>query len=173
MTDSARLIPHEGEWPASAPRPEPLARPALLEWLDRAFGVRLTTVTAGAGFGKSTLLETWVADLRCAWHSVTSRDRAVDSLADGVTAALVRALPELVAGLPVAALGPADAAGAETWSAAVCERLHAGLTHDLVLVLDDVHEIGATEGPARLIECLCLEAPDTLHAIGATDVISG
>src|ERR1700754_1679168 len=72
---------------ARADSPDPprgfglVSRSELLTRLDGAFGVRLTTVTAGAGFGKSTLLATWAADLRCAWHTVTVRDRALDSLA--------------------------------------------------------------------------------------------
>jgi ATP/maltotriose-dependent transcriptional regulator MalT/DNA-binding SARP family transcriptional activator len=149
--------------------PDLLPRRALLGWLDRAFGVRLTTVTAAAGFGKSTLLGAWVADLRCAWHTVTARDRAVDSLAEGVLRALARAVPELVAGLPVAAWATrADGADAEVFSAIVCEGLHAGLRHDLVLVLDDVHEIGAPADAARLIESLCLQAPESLHVVLAS-----
>ena len=164
MTPSLRAVELE-----SVGRPQLLARGALLARLDRAFGVRLTTVTAGAGFGKSTLLDAWVADVRYAWHAVTCRDRAVDSLADGLMVALGRALPELVAGLPMS--GPvagADGAWAEAWSALVCERLHAGLTHDLVLVMDDVHEVGGVKGSARLIESLCLEAPDRLHVVLAS-----
>jgi ATP/maltotriose-dependent transcriptional regulator MalT/DNA-binding SARP family transcriptional activator len=124
------------------------------------------SVTAGAGFGKSTLVGAWAADLRCAWHTVTVRDRSLDSLADGVTAALRRAVPDVLGGFPMSAAGAgADVARAEEWSALVCERLQAGLTHDLVLVLDDVHEIGAAEAPARLIESLCLLGPDSLHVV--------
>jgi hypothetical protein len=148
---------------------ERLPRPALLGWLDRAFGVRLTTVTAAAGFGKTTLLGAWVAELQCAWHTVTAQDRAVDSLADAVLRALARAVPDLVAGLPVAAWGTrADGPGAELWSAVVCERMHAALTHDLVLVFDDVHELGEAGAAARLIESLCLQAPETLHVVLAS-----
>ena len=101
---------------AGALEPVLLVREARLARLDRAFGVRLATVTAGAGFGKSTLLEMWAADVRCAWHSLTSRDRAVESLADGVMIAPGRAVPERVVGLPVSAsVAGADGAGAERW----------------------------------------------------------
>ena len=41
--------------------------------LDDAFGKRLTVVTAGAGFGKSTLLASWVADVEHAWYTLTDR----------------------------------------------------------------------------------------------------
>jgi ATP/maltotriose-dependent transcriptional regulator MalT/DNA-binding SARP family transcriptional activator len=147
---------------------ELLSRAALFERLDRAFGVRLMIVTAGAGFGKSTLLGTWVADLRCAWHTLTARDRALESLADGVVRALGRAVPDLMAGFTSAFAAGANDARAEAWSALLCERLHAGLTHDLVLVLDDVHEIGVAEAPMRLVESLCLQGPDSLHVVLAS-----
>src|SRR3954447_21025818 len=159
--------------PAGVPEPpdgpELLPRAASLARLDRAFGARLTTVTAGAGFGKSTLLRSWVADLRCAWHTVTSRDRVLDSLVAGVVTALRPVLPDLMADVPATAVGAgSDRARAEAWSALLCERLHAGLRHDVVLVLDDAHEIGAAEASARLLESLCLQGPDTLHMVLAS-----
>ena len=52
----------------------PLVRRARLEgMLDDAFGKRLTVVTAGAGFGKSTLPASWVADVEHAWYTLTDR----------------------------------------------------------------------------------------------------
>ena len=109
---TAEMAPHAPRFvavsarePEAMDRPELLARGALLARLDRAFGVRLTTVIAGAGLRQVGAPGRWVADLRCAWHSVASRDHAVVSLADGVVAALGRALPELAAGLPVPAFG--------------------------------------------------------------------
>ena len=71
--------------------------------------------------------------------------------------------------MPVAAWRTVeDGAGPEVFSAVVCEGMRAGLTHDLVLVLDDVHEIGAAGAAARLIESLCLQAPESLHVVLAS-----
>lgn len=45
-------------------RPEALARPRLFAHLDAARSAPLTLVVAPAGFGKTTLLAGWLADLR-------------------------------------------------------------------------------------------------------------
>ena len=43
-----------------------LPRPELEKRLDEAFGKRLTTLVAGAGYGKSTLVSSWASDLESA-----------------------------------------------------------------------------------------------------------
>ena len=103
---------------------------------DRGGGVRQVDAAGRLGLRSA---------VRVAYgHGPRSR---LDTLADGVLRALARAGPDLIAGLPVTAWGTgADGAAAEVFSASVCEGMHAGLTHDLVLVLDDVHELGADGG---------------------------
>jgi ATP/maltotriose-dependent transcriptional regulator MalT len=63
--------------PAAAPttrtrvdHPWLIERPRLEARLDDAFGKRLTLVVGGAGFGKSTLLGAWTADLVSSWLDV-------------------------------------------------------------------------------------------------------
>jgi ATP/maltotriose-dependent transcriptional regulator MalT/DNA-binding SARP family transcriptional activator len=150
-------------------RPPLLRRPSLEQELDQAFGKRLTVVTASAGFGKSTLLTAWVADVEYAWYTLSQADAALDSLAYGITDALRQSLPEVMREFPtvsvIAPSGTDDLAGAEAFAALLCERLHEGLHHDFALVLDDVHEIAAGSAQARLIESLCRQAPRTLHLI--------
>jgi ATP/maltotriose-dependent transcriptional regulator MalT/DNA-binding SARP family transcriptional activator len=151
----------------------PLVRRLRLErMLDDAFGKRLTVVTASAGFGKSTLLASWVVDVEHAWYTLTEADRTLASLARGITEALRRALPDLADRLPNAPAishgGGRDLAGAEAFAALLCEAMHAGLRHDVVLVLDDVHEIEGALAPVRLVESLCRQAPRTLHLVLAS-----
>src|SRR5215207_4461857 len=78
--------------------PAKLARPALPAFhltraavehrLDDAFARRLTTVVAGAGFGKSTTLAAWTAELDSAWYTIDRTDRSLSGLAAGLAAAL-------------------------------------------------------------------------------------
>ena len=49
--------------------------PLLESRLDGTFGKRLTSIVAGAGFGKSTLLAEWAKDVSCAWHTAGSQDK--------------------------------------------------------------------------------------------------
>src|SRR5918995_3662096 len=149
-----------------------LRRRALEDRLDGAFAKRLTTVVAGAGFGKSTLLVAWADDLECAWYSVTPKDTALPGLERGIARAVATRVPE-----PALAVEAADAVGgafqdellhADSFVALLCEALAGSLTHDLVLVLDDVHELTPSRAAVGLIESLCRQAPTTLHVVLAS-----
>jgi len=147
--------------------PAPLLRRHALERrLDGVFGKRLTVVVADAGFGKSSLLNSWVSDVVNAWYTLSKADQTVDTLARGLTAVLHRALPGSIGDeLAFGPSGTEDPAAAEAFAAILAESLHQRLRHDLVLVLDDVQEIGDAAASARLIESLCRQAPPTLHLV--------
>ncbi len=157
---------------AAAARSSTLRRGALEDRLDGAFAKRLTSVVAGAGFGKSTLLAAWAADLECAWYGVTAKDTALPWLERGIARAIAAHVPETA---PVAdaanALGGAardELLHADAFVALLCEALGGALTHDLVLVLDDVHELTPWPAAVRLVESLCRQAPATLHVVLAS-----
>ena len=149
-----------------------LRRRALEDRLDGAFAKRLTTVVAGAGFGKSTSLAAWAAELECAWYSVTPKDTALPWLERGVARAIATRVPDatLVEDTAIA-LGAAiqdELLHADAFAALLCETLGGALTHDLVLVLDDVHELTSSPAAVRLVESLCRQAPTTLHVVLAS-----
>lgn len=147
-----------------------LRRPALERRLDDAFARRLTTVTADAGFGKSTLLTAWTEDVECIWYTVSGNDVALPALAQGIADAVRSSLPGVV-DLPTALSGGAEGdefLHAETFAGLLCSSLEGRLTHDVVLVLDDVHQLPAGGGALRLVESLCRQAPATLHLVLAS-----
>jgi LuxR family maltose regulon positive regulatory protein len=45
-------------------RPELVPRPRLIERLNEGLHRKLTLISAPAGFGKTTLVSSWIADLR-------------------------------------------------------------------------------------------------------------
>lgn len=147
-------------------------RAALENRLDEAFGKRLTTVVAGAGFGKSTLLAAWAADLECAWYGATPKDTALPWLERGIAKAIATRVPATATAADAAiALGGAahnELVHADAFVALVCEALNAARGHDLVLVLDDVHELTGSPAAVRLVESLCRHAPATLHIVLAS-----
>ena len=55
------------------PRPGLVARPRLRERLHRGLVAKLTLVSAPAGFGKTTLLADWIADVSTAGEGVRRR----------------------------------------------------------------------------------------------------
>src|SRR5689334_16210135 len=78
-----------------------VARPRLAGLLDRAARSPVTLVSAPAGFGKTTLLASWLADGsgvpggadRVAWVSLDARDRRATSYWSHLLLALDRAVP--------------------------------------------------------------------------------
>jgi LuxR family maltose regulon positive regulatory protein len=120
---------------------------------------RLTLVSAPAGFGKTTLVGSWLARLaagagcRVAWVSLDAGDREAGSFWTYVLTALDRAAPGTgSAGLAALAAGrPVEAA-----LAVVLNELSV-LDDDVVLVLDDYHLAESPEvqsGTAFLLERL-------------------
>lgn len=149
-----------------------LRRDALEDRLDEAFAKRLTAVVAGAGFGKSTLLAAWAADLECAWYSLTAKDTALPWLERGIVRAIAARIPAAATAAEVATvLGGAardELLHADAFVAVLCDALDDALTHDLVLVLDDVHELATSPAAIGLVESLCRHAPATLHVVLAS-----
>ena len=149
-----------------------LGRDRLFARLDEALERRLTIVVADAGFGKSTLLSAWAAGVNCAWYSASPEDESLAIFARGIVDALrlrVPPMPTEIAGAVVSAAGPDaeadDRARAQGVAALVCEALQAQLRRDLVLVVDDVHELSGSPGAMQLIESLCRQAPTRLHVV--------
>ena len=138
-----------------------LERPALQKRLDEAFGRRLTTVVGGAGFGKSTLVAAWAADIESAWYTIDASDRSLGTLAGGLADALrLRDMDSVAHGS-----GSDDEGRAVPLGGALCQRLEERLASDLFLVLDDLHELPADLPSVRLIEALVRQAPPLLHLV--------
>ncbi len=147
-------------------------RPRLQERLDEAFGKRLTMLVAGPGYGKTTLLAAWCADVACAWYALGPKDVALDQVTRGIVGALVAVVPAVPASLASAG-SMHDAASRETDRAdsvagLLCDELGEALTHDVVLVLDDLHELAEGSGGARLVQAICRQSPPLLHVVIAS-----
>lgn len=142
-------------------RGDAVPRPRLAALLERALDTPVTLVSAPAGFGKTTLLGSWLSttDRAVAWVSLDARDRRPRSFWSYVLTALDRAAPG--AASAALTLWESDLAGIETVLAGVVNELS---VHDeeLTLVLDDFHLADGPEvaaGLAFLVEHL----PPQLH----------
>jgi LuxR family transcriptional regulator, maltose regulon positive regulatory protein len=121
-------------------RPKLLKRPALVNRLRAASEARVFSITAPAGYGKSTLVAQWAErDPRpFAWVSLESRDDDPVALLTYIAAALDGIHP-----VDPSVFRAAAAASDSLWSLGL-PRVSAALAsmpEPVVLVLDDVHEL--------------------------------
>ncbi len=177
---AAATVPHAGATATTKLRPPSapsslVPRERLRAVLDRSLERRLTTVVADAGFGKSTLLTAWAAEVNCAWYTLSPEDVSLATFARGLADALrlrVPGLPLDAANAVTAATGPGaeedEAVRARGFAALVCEALQAELRRDLVLVLDDVQEVLGSAGAVQVIDALCRQAPELFHLVLST-----
>jgi LuxR family transcriptional regulator, maltose regulon positive regulatory protein len=169
-------------------RPGNVDRPGLLQRLDAALHYPLTLIAAPAGYGKTTLLATWVthierspqpvarssADrnasalplphpaLRCAWLALDAADNDPTRLLAGLVAAFQTVMPALgAAAIPLLSVGPTP-----DYAAALAIISGDVLAHDqpLVLILDDTHLLTDRRATA-LLAALVERQPPQLHLI--------
>ncbi len=141
-----------------APTPPPalhdeLVRTRLLEQIGRRFSVPLTTVVAGAGFGKSTLLAQAIRANRAdpcgidAWVSCEPDDGDAEHLARAVLAAL----------------------DCHSDRGDPAQRVLGGLGQlaplDVCVVFDDVHEVADGSSGAALLADLVRALPPHVHLV--------
>ncbi|WP_035940703.1 LuxR C-terminal-related transcriptional regulator [Knoellia aerolata] len=148
-------------------RPGAVPRPRLDERLRRGSEVALTLVSAPAGFGKTTALASWLAgatpsDRVVAWLSLEEHDRRPISFWTYVAAALSKAVP----GLDALPLVTSPQPQVETLLTTLVNEL-AGRASDIVLVLDDYHQV---DGPeiAQGITFLLEHLPPNVHLVIST-----
>ncbi|MFB8146710.1 LuxR C-terminal-related transcriptional regulator [Microbacterium sp. NPDC056003] len=151
-------------------RRQTVARPRLLTTLDRGIEGRLTLVSAPAGFGKSTLLGAWIADVAAredgdhavAWLSLDSSDNDPASFWTYVIAALRTVVPD-VGGEALTSIEAPGSPSPQSLLTALLNEV-AGLEKEIILLVDDYHLIEARqvhEGVTFLIDNL----PPNFHVI--------
>ncbi|GAA3622405.1 LuxR C-terminal-related transcriptional regulator [Nonomuraea rosea] len=148
------------------------SRPALDRRLDGALTHRLTSLVAATGYGKSTALAGWSADVGAVLHRLGPADRDLPTLAGAVAAALSAKVPGLPADLVTTAqapLGPDadELSRAAALAGALAESLTRRLRRGLALVFDGIDAIAGAPGSVRYVETLVRVAPRHLHLVMA------
>jgi LuxR family maltose regulon positive regulatory protein len=150
-------------------RSQAVPRPHLIERLDHGIrsGHKLTLVSAPAGFGKTTLLASWIRNTGrpIAWLSLEASDNDPARFWSYVIAALQRIRPDI----GQAALASLDAPQAPAIESMLTGLLNeiAGADADWTLVLDDLHliaEPAINDGLVFLLDHL----PPHMHLVLAT-----
>jgi ATP/maltotriose-dependent transcriptional regulator MalT/DNA-binding SARP family transcriptional activator len=146
-------------------------RPHLFGVLQGGRHHRLTSVVAGPGYGKSTVLAAWGLAMGCAWYTAQATDASASSFARGLAQAFRRRLPALRPDLEAALTAGGDREDpghAELLAGLICDALEPVLRSDLPLVIDGAEHLG-TGGPSlRLVDALCRQAPPGLRLVVAS-----
>ncbi|MPZ68066.1 MAG: tetratricopeptide repeat protein [Actinobacteria bacterium] len=152
-----------------------IERPLLEERLDDVLTRRLGVIVAEGGSGKSSLLSRWTGDRNAAWYSLTSDDESLARIARGLTDSLRLRAPGLSSEIGVILSSPQgpdagadDRSRAAAFASRICEELDRSLTRDLVLVIDDLHELDPHGASVHLIEAFIRQAPQHLHIVVAS-----
>ena len=122
-------------------RPEWVARPRLIEHLNAGLLGRLTLVSAPAGFGKTTLVSSWLAqnEIPVAWVSIDEGDNDPVRFLTYVVAAL-QTIEAGIGQTVTAMLQSPQPPAIETILTILINEL-AAIPQDVVLVLDDIHMV--------------------------------
>jgi len=133
--------------PPGAPAPL-LPRPRVRARLDDGHRRRLTIVVAGAGFGKSTLLAAWLAEMTgggrsAGWVSLDASENEPALF----WAYCIRALQKTMPGVGVHALALLQSRQPPKTESVLTALINevAAVDADFLLVLDDYHAIDAVE----------------------------
>jgi LuxR family maltose regulon positive regulatory protein len=151
------------------PRSNVVVRERLNERLDRAAEVKLTLISAPAGFGKSTALAAWLATTEksaVAWLSLEESDRRPSAFLTYLISAVRTVAPDI--GGEALALLQSTQVTVEAVVAALINDLTA-MPDDLYVVLDDYHLVDQPE-VATVMAFLLEHLPLHVHVVLSTRV---
>ncbi|MCA9954993.1 MAG: hypothetical protein KC434_09755, partial [Anaerolineales bacterium] len=149
------------------PRPQLVPRHRLIERLNAGFPRKLTLVSAPAGFGKTTLISSWIAqgERPFAWLSLDKGDSDPTRFLTYFIAALQTIAPA-VGQTALAALQSPQPPATPTILTPLLNDM-ATLPEGITLVLDDYHEVDARPVD-ELLGFLLDQLPPQLHLIITT-----
>src|SRR5262245_15735320 len=149
------------------PRPNAVLRPRLIERLYEGLHGKLTLISAPAGFGKTTLVSTWIADCGrpVAWLSLDEADSEPTRFLAYLIAALQTIAPTIGAG-GMAVLQSPQPPPPEAILTTLLNDITA-VSNTFILVLDDYHVIDAR--PVDLALTFLLDhLPPQMHLVITT-----
>jgi len=146
-----------------------VVRQRLLELLEEAVTRPLTLISAPAGFGKTTLITTWLDETgrqsRVAWLSLDSDDSDPMHFVYYLTATL-QAVESRIGRAPIAMLGSLKIPGPSDLVSLLLNEI-AEVEEPIVLVLDDYHNVASSDINAA-VTSLVERMPNKLRLVIST-----
>ncbi|MGB0386384.1 MAG: HTH-type transcriptional regulator MalT [Ardenticatenaceae bacterium] len=146
------------------PRPSLVSRPRLIERLNAGLHGKLTLVCAPAGFGKTTLVSTWLQDVcePVAWLSLDEDDNDPVRFVTYLVAGLQQVEPSIGRGVQVM-LQSSPTSAPEALIGSLINDL-AAMSEPFMLVLDDYHLI-KTPVIQQALAFLLRHQPPPMHLV--------
>jgi LuxR family maltose regulon positive regulatory protein len=139
-------------------------RPSLIQQLNQNLNRNFTLVSSPAGFGKTTLVASWLTKQQFpyAWISLDKLDNNLSVFLQYVAAAIQHVFPEACMGLSRTLQVP-DLPTDDTLAAIVINELNQ-LPQPILLVLDDYHVIH-NSSILQLVERILGQSQNRLHLV--------
>ncbi len=139
-----------------------VSRQRLVELLDQGIDRKLILVSAPAGYGKTTLLSTWISqtDRRAAWLSLDEEDNDAACFLDYLIASLQTVLPGIGKEMP-SLHGVSNPRPSKILLTPLLNEITRS-SEDILLVLDDYHVI-STQDVHEMMVFLLHHLPSNLH----------
>jgi LuxR family maltose regulon positive regulatory protein len=150
-----------------------LSRPRLYERLDQGLNGTLTLISAPAGYGKTTLITSWVKNLKrsFAWYALDAQDNDPVTFLTYLVAAIQSAnsgFGETIKKSLETSFQAAQKPNLENILTKIINEI-ASLSNETVLILDDYHEIEENL-IHKIISDLLSHQPPQLHIILITRI---
>lgn len=147
-------------------RPNLVTRKRILDKLNSGIGMgcRVTLISAGAGYGKTTLAVEWLKSTKrpVAWISLDEFDNDPVRLLSYLTACMDMIFPDFMHSMG-SLINPAGMPPASTLAAALSNEI-SSLDTPFILVLDDYHVISNTY-IHDFLQCLIDYQPQVMHIL--------
>lgn len=157
-------------------RTDVLYRARLLDFLHEHIDRKLLLISAGAGYGKTTLLVDFVheTDLTCCWYSLEASDKDPRVFVEYLLASLERAYPGFGERTRRAVRSGAPlGGGAEEVVGTLVNEMVEQIPEWFVVILDDFQEVEDSDDVCSFLTTLLMYLPDHCHLIIASRTIPG
>lgn len=156
-------------------RKDVLRRVRLVDLLHQNLHRKLTFVSAPAGYGKTTLLVDFAADVDAmvCWYRIGTEDSDLVQFVHHIVAAFQQQIPEFGKALEEQLTNPGSVADAPTLSAELINEVEERVQDFCVLVLDDYHLAGENQQIVDFIENLLEHLPDHLRILMGSRSVYG
>jgi LuxR family maltose regulon positive regulatory protein len=155
-----------------------LPRPHLLDLLKENSGKKLIVVSAGAGYGKTTLVKQFLlpGDLKYAWYKIDETDNSLFTFLSYLIHSISNTIPEfgnssreiLESIRNRDGASPKTASVVSTVCGTIVNELSKTIQDDLYIVLDDFHLFPDSEWVEPVMSYLVEYLPQNIHMVITT-----